>query len=97
MGWPRLKDSMLTYDTWRTRCPEHEEAEDYRDVVGRFVRGHATEIDDALDALADLDRDAREQGITDFGDAANVIADLIEMYMWPFKRTDRINGKRANG
>lgn len=68
--------------------------EDYAEVVKRFCRAHEQEIDNILDACAEIEPDARELDISDFRDAADRVADFIGVWLIGFKRTDRLSDKR---
>lgn len=43
----------MGYDTWKTRCREHEE-DDYDSRLSAFVKGHRLELNTVLDNLAAL-------------------------------------------
>ena len=88
------KRKWMSYDDWKMRVPEHEESEDYADTVKRFCQAHEQEIDNILDACAEIEPDARELDISDFRDAADCVADFIGAWLIGFKRTDRLHELR---
>lgn len=92
--------ALSPYDLWRTRVPEHEEAEDYDKAVKRFIddRDHLNQIDQALELLDGLHRDAQRAGLDrDFASAADRVAEFVSYLFSDFKRTDRLISMRKAG
>lgn len=87
------------YDLWRTACPEHEDADDYREVVERFVARHADEIDQVLELCQDLNRAGEEEGLDSGEFPGCIVAEFLQNIYPGFKKTDRIAtfGKQKAG